>query len=128
MDVTSAFLDRDLDEEIYMEKLPSFIQNVSSLICRLKKSLYGMNQAPHAWYAKMDRFLLDTGFSRYQYDNNVYTKRVGDHLIFLVLYFDDIVLTGSKPKLINHVKANLKNKFDMIDLRYLHDFLVLQVF
>ena len=75
----------------------------------------------------MDSFLLDIGFSRCHSDNNVYTKRVDGHLIILVLYVDDLILTGSDPKLINHVKSSLKKKFDMTDLGYLHYFLGLQV-
>ena len=76
----------------------------------------------------MDSFLLDTGFPIFHSDNNVYTKRVDGHLIIIVLYVDDRILTSSDPKLINHVKSSLKNKFDMTDLRYLHYFLGLQVF
>eukprot|EP00253_Pinus_taeda_P031796 PITA_31796 len=76
MDVKSAFLHGDLHEEIYMEQPPGFIQRDSSLVCRLKKSLYGLKQAPGSWYAKMDNFLLDTGFSRCYFDNTVYIKKV----------------------------------------------------
>jgi hypothetical protein len=53
MDVLNAFLDGDISKEIYMEKPQGFMQN-SSLVCQLKKSLYGLNQAPRAWYANMD--------------------------------------------------------------------------
>ena len=116
-----------LHEEIYMEQPPDFIRDDSSLVCRLKKSLYGLKQAPRAWYAKMDNFLLTTGFSRCHSDNTVYTKRVDGQLIILVLYVDDLILTSSDPKLINHVKSSLKKKFDMTDLGYLHYFLGLQV-
>ena len=112
MDVKFGFL----HEEIYMEQPTGFIQIDSSLVCRLKKSLYGLKQAPRAWYAKMDSFLLDTSFSRCHYDNIVYTKKVGKSLIILVLYVDDLILTGSYPKLINHVKSNLKMKFEMKEL------------
>lgn len=73
-------------------------------------------------------FFLDNGFSRCHSKHNLYTRRVDDHLIILMLYVDDLFLTSSDPKLINHVKSNLKNKFDIIDLRYLHYFLGLQVF
>jgi hypothetical protein len=127
MDVKSSFLHGDLKEEIYMEQPPGYVQNDSSLVCHLKKSLYGLKQAPRAWYAKMDNFLIATGFSRCHSDPNVYTKKVGSHLIILVLYVDDLILTGSDPKLLNHVKTNLKKKFEMIDLGFLHYFLGLQV-
>eukprot|EP00253_Pinus_taeda_P004002 PITA_04002 len=123
MDVKFAFL----YEEIYMEQPTGFIQTNSSLVCRCKKSLYGLKQAPRAWYAKMDSFLLDTGFSRCHSNNIVYTKKVDKSLIILVLYVDDLILTGSDPNLINHVKSSLKKKFEMTDLGHLHYFLGLQV-
>ena len=68
-----------------MEQPPGYVQNNSILLCRRKKSLYGLKQAPRAWYAKMDRFLLDTGFSICHSNPNVYTKKVGSHLIILVV-------------------------------------------
>eukprot|EP00253_Pinus_taeda_P022735 PITA_22735 len=76
MDVKSVFLHGDLHEEIYMELPPSFIKSDSSLICQLKKSLYRIKQAPRAWCAKMDSFLLDSGFSRCHSNNTIYTKKV----------------------------------------------------
>eukprot|EP00253_Pinus_taeda_P015592 PITA_15592 len=127
MNVKSAFLHGDLHEEIYMEQPNGFIQTDSSLVCRLKKSLYGLKRAPRAWYAKMDNFLLETRFSRCHFDNTVYTKEVGKSLIILVLYVDDLILTGSDSNLINHVKSSLKNKFEMTGLGHLHYFLGLQV-
>jgi hypothetical protein len=75
----------------------------------------------------MDKFLLDTNFSICHSKPNVYTNKVGIHLIILVLYVDDIILTGSGPKLLTHVKSIFKNKFDMTDLGYLHYILGLQV-
>ena len=96
-----------------MEQPPSFIQDDSSHFCHIKKSIYGLKQALCAWYSKMDSFLLATDFSRCHSKKNVYTKRVDVHLIFLVIYVDDLILIGSDPKLINHVNSILKNKFDM---------------
>jgi hypothetical protein len=124
MDVKYAFLHGDLQEEIHTEQPPGYVQNDSSLVCRLKKSLYGLmlnlpfcmrickkkstwnnllvmsrmtlvlfvvvrnlyglRQAPRSWYAKMDSFLIDTGFSRCHFDPNVYTKKTGIHLIICV--------------------------------------------
>eukprot|EP00253_Pinus_taeda_P011681 PITA_11681 len=127
MDVKSTFLHGDLHDEIYMEQPTGFIQTDSNLVCQLKKSLYGLKQAPQAWYAKMGSFLLETGFSRCHSDNTVYTKKVGKYLIILILYVDDIILIGSDPNLINHVKSNLKNKFEMTDLGHLHYFISLQI-
>jgi hypothetical protein len=75
----------------------------------------------------MDNFLIDTGFSRCHSDLNVYTMKVGIHLLILVLYVDDLILTSSDSKLLNHVKTSLKNNFEMTDLGFSHYFLGLQV-
>jgi hypothetical protein len=96
-------------------------------LCFLKKYFYGTMQAPRSWYEKMDNFLIATRFSRFHSDHNVYTKKVGIHLIILVLYVDDLILNGSDSKLLNHVKTNLKKKFKMTDLGFLHYFLGPQV-
>jgi hypothetical protein len=127
MDVKYAFLHGYFQKEIYMEQPPGYVQNDSSLVFRLKKSLYGLKQAPRAWYAKMDSFLIATGFYRFHFNPNVYAKKVGSHLIILVLYVDELILTSSDSKLLNHVKISLKNKFEMADLGFLHYFLGLQV-
>eukprot|EP00253_Pinus_taeda_P014749 PITA_14749 len=127
MDVKSAFLHGDLHEEIYMEQPTGFIQTNFSVVCRLKKSVYGLKKAPRAWYAKMDSFFLETNFSRCHFDNIVYTKKVGKSLIILVLYVDDLILTDSDPNLTNHVKSGLNKNFEMTDLGHLHYFLGLQV-
>jgi hypothetical protein len=71
-------------------------------VCKIKKSLYGLKQAPRAWYEKMDSFLLSEGFSHCQCDSNIYILRKNDALILLVLYVDDLILTGSSSTLTNH--------------------------
>jgi hypothetical protein len=76
----------------------------------------------------MDNFLLDKIFSRCHSDPNVYTKKVGIHLIIFFLFVDDLILTSSDPKILTHVKTILKKKFEMTHLGYLHYFLGLQVF
>jgi hypothetical protein len=111
-----------------MEQPPGYVQNESSLVFILKKSLYGLKQAPPAWYAKMDSVLIAFGFYRCHSDPNVYTKKVEIHLIILVLFVDDLILSGSDSKLLNHVKTILKKKFEMTDLGFFHCFLGLQVF
>ena len=127
MDVKSVFLHGDFHGEICMEKPPGFIQKDSSVFCHLRKSLYVLKQAPRAWYAKMDRLLLDNRFCRCHSNNTVYTKKVGNSFTILVLYVDNLILTGSDPNHIKHVKSSLKNNFEMTDLGHLHYFLGLQV-
>ena len=79
MDVKSDFLHGDIHEDIYMQQPKGFIHD-PSLVFRLNKSLYGLNQAPRAWYAKMDNFLLSLGFERCKNDPNVYFQH-------MVIYF-----------------------------------------
>ena len=71
MDVNSYFIHGEIHEYIYMQYPKGFIYD-PSLACRLNKSLYVLKQAPRAWYAKMDNFLLSQGFERCKYDHNVY--------------------------------------------------------
>ena len=71
----------------------------------------------------MDTFLLNTRFSRHHSNPYSYTKKVGDHLIILVIYVDDLILTSSETKLLNRVKSNLKKEFEMIDLGHMSYFL-----
>eukprot|EP00253_Pinus_taeda_P023445 PITA_23445 len=126
MDVENAFLHGDLSEEIYMEQPHCFIQD-SSLVCRLKKSLYGLKQAPRAWYAKMDSFLLSQNFERCKSDPNVYMLRRHDSLLILVLYVDDLLITGSSASAIATVKRALHDRFLMTDMGPLHFFLGLEI-
>ena len=67
------------------------------------------------------------GLSRCHFDPNVYTKKVGSHVVIIFVYVDDLILTGSDPKLLTHVKSNLQNKFELTNFGYLHYFLGLQV-
>jgi hypothetical protein len=127
MDVKSTFFLGDLQEEIYMEQPPSYVKMIPTLFSSLRNPFMASKQAPQACYPKMDSFLLYIDFSRCHFDPNIYTKKVGNHLIILVLYVDDLILTGSDPKLLTHVKSNLKKKFEMTDLGHLCYFLGLQV-
>jgi hypothetical protein len=110
-----------------MEQPLGYVQNESSFVFHLKISLYGLKQAPQVWYAKMDIVLLDTSFSIFHFDPNFHTKKVGSHIIIFVLYVDYLILTSSEPKILNHVKINLKKKLEMTDLGYFHYLLGLQV-
>ena len=97
MDVKCAFLNGYLNEEIYMYKPKCFVSN-PYLVCRLKKSLYGIKQAPRAWYAKIDGFLLSLSFVRCKSDPNVYLNLIHGSLMIIVLYVNDLLITGSSKK------------------------------
>jgi hypothetical protein len=97
IDVKTTFLNGDIEEEVYIKHPEGFmIQNEKYHVCKLKKSLYGLKQAPHAWYEKMDGFLMILGFNKSVVDLNLYYHIVGDECLILVLYVDDLFLSGSK--------------------------------
>jgi hypothetical protein len=101
MDVKTTFLHGDLEEEIYMKQLEGFVvKGKKELVCKLKKSLYGLKQSPRMWYKKIDTYMLGLGFTRSKEDHYVYFKLIGDHLIYLVLYVDDMLLIGNNKEII----------------------------
>jgi hypothetical protein len=112
MDVKNSFLHGDLSNNIYMEKPQGFIQN-SSLVCRLKKSLYSLKQAPRAWCKKMDYYQLSHDFVRCKSDCNVYILRTIDSLMILVLYVDDILNIANSSSAIVVVKDIFHDSFSM---------------
>ena len=126
MDVKNAFLHGDLSKDIYMEQPQGFMQD-SSLVCRLKKSLYGLKQALRAWYAKMDSYLLSQNCVIYKLDPNVYRLRMTDSLLLLVLYVVDLLITGCSTSAIAAVKRILHDRFLMTNMGPLHFFLGLEI-
>jgi hypothetical protein len=97
MDVKTAFLNGENEEEVYIEQPKGFvIHNERSHVCRLKKALYGLKQAPRAWYEKIDGYLMSLGFSKSVVDPNLYYHIDGNECLISVLYVDDLFLTGSK--------------------------------
>ena len=117
MDVKTKFLHGDLEEEIYMKKPKVYaVKGKRELICKLKNSLYGLKQSPRMWYQKFDTYMLGLGFTRNKEDHYVYSKLIGDHLLYFVLYVDDMLLIGNNKEIIQDVKTHLSSKFDMKDL------------
>ena len=118
LDVKTTFLHGDLNEEIYMMQPEGFIKHgKENLYCRLRKSLYGLKQAPRQWYLKFDQFMTENNFIRCESDPCVYYKKFPDgSFILLLLYVDDMLVTGSSMKLILELKEKMSRKFAMKDL------------
>ena len=110
MDFSTAFLNGDLDEEIYMTG-PSGTE-VQGKILRLIKSLYGLKQAPRCWNHKVDSYLKSEGFNHCHTDNCLYIKDG----FYVLLYVDDILLFTSNKNMLSEVKSKLMENFDMHDL------------
>jgi hypothetical protein len=127
MDVKPSFLNGEIAEEIYIEQPQGFVvHNEKYHVCRLKKSLYGLKKAPRVCYEKMDGFLMSLGFKKSAANPNLYYHIDGNECLILVLYVDDLFLTGSKI-LIAECKQALTAKFEMKDLGLMYYFLGLEV-
>jgi hypothetical protein len=101
MDVKIVFLHGDLEEEIYMKQPEGYVvKGKKEMVCKLKKSLYGLKQSPRMWYQKFDTYMLGLSFTRSKEDHYVYFKLIGDHLIYLVLYVDDMLLIRNNKEII----------------------------
>ena len=117
LDVKTAFLHGDLDEDIYMSQPEGFIvQEQKSLVCKLRKSLYGLKQAPRQWYKKFDSFMCRTGFKRCETDHYYYVKFFDNSYIILLQYIDDMLITRASIEEINNLKKQLSKQFGMKDL------------
>ena len=92
------------------------VSGKENLVCRLKKSLYGLKQSPRQWYKRFDSFMLSHGFKRSDYDSCVYLKTVNDLAIYLLLYVDDILIAAKDKSEIAKLKAQLSKEFEMKDL------------
>ena len=117
MDVKIAFLNGDLNEEIYMEQPEGFSAPGQEMkVCRLVKSLYGLKQAPKQWHEKFDNVMLSHGFKINECDKCVYVKDDEHVYVIVCLYVDDMLIVGSDDKMITSTKNMLNSRFDMKDM------------
>ena len=117
MDVKTAFLNGNLNEDVYMTQPEGFINpNNARKVCKLRKSIYGLKQASRSWNIRFDEVVKGFGFIKNEEEPCVYKKTSGSALVFLVLYVDDILLIGNDIPLLESVKTSLKNSFSMKDL------------
>jgi hypothetical protein len=127
MDVKTVFLNKIIEEEVYIEQPEGFETfDRDSHVCRLKRALYGLKQAPRAWYTWIDSYFMGLGFTKSEADANLYQILVEGKLLIIVLYVDDLILTGDE-KLIHSCKDDLAKEFEMKDLGLLRYFLGLEI-
>ena len=128
MDISSAFLNGDLEEEIYMSQPEGFaVPGKEHLVCRLKKSLYGLKQSPRQWYHKLNETFMQLGFRRIQSDNCIYVWAKDGLRIMIPVFVDDLTLAATGRPLMDSIKAELQCRFKMRDLGPLHYILGIQV-
>ncbi|RVX06405.1 Retrovirus-related Pol polyprotein from transposon TNT 1-94 [Vitis vinifera] len=127
MDVKNAFLHGDLKECIYMKPPPGLFPSPTSHVCKLRRSLYGLKQAPRAWFEKFRTTLLQFSFRQSKYDTSLFLWKSDMGIVVLLVYVDDIVITGSDSALLGQLKTHLSESFHMKDLGPLTYFLGLEV-
>jgi hypothetical protein len=120
LDVKNAFLYGDLNEIVYMAQPPGF-ESKGECVCHLKKSIYGLKQSPHACFDKFSKAVVSHGMTRSQTNHSVFFKKTKIGIVILVVYVDDIVITGSDKEgieiLINHLNSSFLTKY-LGKLRY----------
>ena len=127
VDVHTAFLNGTLQEEVYMEQPVGYVRKGEEhLVCRLKKSIYGLKQASRCWNSVLDSHLRAIGFTQSKSDPCIYMSGKDDKF-FIAVYVDDMILAGSKEDEMKKVKEQLLLKFDIKDLGKLRYFLGMSV-
>ena len=117
MDVKTAFLNGELEEEIYMQQPEGFLSPGNEIkVCKLVKSLYGLKQAPKQWHEKFDEIMLSNGFKINESDKCVYIKCLDVGYVIVCLYIDDLLILGNNKAIIKSTKDMLSSRFDMKDL------------
>ena len=128
LDVKNAFLHGFLKEEVFMEQPPGFInEDLLNHVCKLNRSLYGLKQAPRAWLNKLFQCLLHLGFYYGKIDSSLFILRKGQSIVLLLIYVDDIIVTGNDNNIISDLISTLSSEFSLKDLGSLHYFLGLEV-
>ena len=97
MDMKTVFLNGFIEEEVYIEQPKGFeIFNSESHVFRLKRALYALKKAPRAWYTRIHNYFTGLGFTKIEADANLYQIVVDGKLLIIVLYVDDLILTGDE--------------------------------
>ena len=128
MDVNNIFLHGMLSETVYMMQLSGF-KNLSKpdYVCRLRKAVYDLKQAPRTWYSALRSSLLQIGFQISTADSSLFIYRHNSLICYVLVYVDDLVIIGSDNQFVGHVVTTLGARFSLKDMGSLHFFLGVEV-
>ncbi|KAI9201633.1 hypothetical protein LWI28_026451 [Acer negundo] len=129
LDVKNAFLNGDLEEEVYMSVPPGLKKKGgNNLVCKLQKSLYGLKQSPCAWFDRFTKAVKKCKFIQCQTDHTMIVKHsIGGKITILIVYVDDIILTDNCEEEIQALKQVLARAFKIKDLGSLKYFLGIEI-
>ncbi|KAI0502019.1 hypothetical protein KFK09_016964 [Dendrobium nobile] len=124
LDISNAFLHGSLNDVVYMKQPPGFIDKDNPThICKLNKALYGLKQAPRKWFETFTGFLYHFGFKTSNADPSLLIYSKNSSLMYILVYVDDIILTGNNSSTITALLDSLHKRFNMRNLGSLHQFL-----
>ena len=126
MDVKNVFLNGDLSEEVYMQPLPG-LSVESNKVCHFRHALYGLKQALRAWFAKFSSTISRLDYIASYYDSALFLRCTDKCIILLLLYVDNMIITGDNLSGIQELKDFLNQQFEMKDLGHLSYFLGLEI-
>jgi hypothetical protein len=115
LDVKGAYLNGDLQEEVFMEQPPGFDDN-SGRKCLLKKTLYGLKQSGREWNKKLHAILTKDSFQRIEIDHGVYVRQSGNHFVIMTVWVDDLLLFSNSPTMLSATELALKQEVEINDL------------
>ena len=128
LDIKNSFLHKDHQEEVYMDHSPGYVVTGSKhLVCQLQKALYGLKQSPLAWFDRFSAVVLGYGFQRSTYDHSIFVCHSSTGIVVLIVYVDDIIISGSDSTGIADLKRYLGQRFHTKDLGTLRYFLGIEV-
>ncbi|WVY93107.1 hypothetical protein V8G54_032195 [Vigna mungo] len=122
-DVKNAFLHGELSEEVYMELPPGCMvpKKHSQKVCKLRKSLYGLKQSPRAWFGRFLEAMTVFGYHQSNFDHTLFLKKQNGKITTLIIYVDDMIVTGNDPEEQKALQSYLFGKFEMKDLDLLRE-------
>jgi hypothetical protein len=126
LDVKNTFFNSELREDVYMRP-PSVYYVHEGIVCHLRHSLYGLKQAPRTWFQRFTSVITAAGFSASAHDLTLFVHVSPRGRTLLLLYVDDMIITGDDPEYITFVKARLSDQFLMFDLDPLRYFLGIEI-
>ena len=127
LDIKTAFLQGELEEDIYTAQPPGYEERDPGFACHLKKALYGLRQAPRAWHTKLKMELEDIGFIASSTDPGLFIKHLKTDIAFVSVYVDDILIAGKEMATVESVKKSLMSVFEARDLGEAKYFIGLEI-
>ena len=126
-DVKNAFLHEEISEEIYMDFPSGMTDSIGMKVCKLKKALYGLKQSPRAWFRRFTKSMKAFGYRASNSDHTLFLKRGKGRITYLIIYVDDMIVTGNDQDEIFNLQQYLASEFEMKQLGNLKYFLGIEV-